>query len=54
VFAAAVSLLGFVVQLLPWFDQVNGEIIAAMLPPNLVLAYVVVNRLASEPNKDTQ
>jgi hypothetical protein len=54
VFAAAVSLLGFVVQLLPWFDQVNGEIIAAMLPPNLALAYVVVNRLASEPNKDTQ
>jgi hypothetical protein len=49
VFAAAVSLLGFVVQLLPWFDQVNGEIIAAMLPPNLVLAYVVVNRLASAP-----
>ncbi len=29
---AGMSLLGLVLKLLPWFDQVNGEIIALLLP----------------------
>ncbi len=36
------SLLGFVLQVLPWFDQVNGPIIALVLPPNLVLGWLVL------------
>jgi hypothetical protein len=36
------SLLGFVLQVLPWFDQVNGPIIALVLPPNLALGWLVV------------
>ena len=37
---AALSLLGFVVQLLPSFYQVNGEVIAMALPVHLALALV--------------
>ena len=37
----ALSLLGFMLQILPWFDQVNGSIIALALPPNLALGWVV-------------
>jgi hypothetical protein len=37
----ALSLLGFVLQILPWLDQVNGPIIALALPPNLALGWVV-------------
>ena len=36
------SLFGFVVQILPWFDQVNGPIIALALPPNLALGWLVL------------
>jgi hypothetical protein len=36
------SLLGFVLQVLPWFDQVNGPIIALALPPNLALGWLVL------------
>lgn len=43
-FVAGVTLLGFVVQVLPGFDQVNGQVIALMLPPNLALAAVVLRR----------
>ncbi len=35
---AGLSLLGFVLQALPWLDQVNQEIIAVTLPANLGLA----------------
>jgi hypothetical protein len=42
---AATSVLALVIQLLPAFDQVNGEIIAAVLPPSLAMAWVVT-RLA--------
>lgn len=38
---AGLSLLGLLVQVLPGLDQVNGEIIALMLPPNLALAWGV-------------
>jgi hypothetical protein len=38
---AALALLGCVLQLLPGLDQVNGEIIALALPPQLALAWGV-------------
>ena len=37
----ALSVLGFLVQVFPGFDQVNGPIIALALPPNLALGWVV-------------
>ena len=37
--AAALSLLGFVLQILPWFDQGNGDLIALALPVNLAIAW---------------
>jgi hypothetical protein len=42
---AGIACLGFVLQVLPWFDQVNGEVIALMLPAHLGLAWSV-HRLA--------
>jgi Domain of unknown function (DUF4105) len=36
-FVCALTLLGFVLQLLPYFDQKNGEIIALALPMNLAV-----------------
>ena len=44
---AAISLFGLLVQLLPWLDQVNGEIIALLLPGNLAVAWAA-DRLARE------
>jgi hypothetical protein len=41
------SLVGFLVQVLPWFDQVNGSMIALALPPNLAVGWVVW-RLATQ------
>ena len=38
---AGLSLLGFVIQALPWFHQVNGEVIALTLPPAVGLWWVV-------------
>jgi hypothetical protein len=38
---AAISLVGFVAQGLPVFDQPNGEIIALALPINLAVVWVV-------------
>ena len=38
VFVAGVSLLGFVLQLVPGMDQVNGPLIAFAMPPNLAFA----------------
>lgn len=35
---AAVAVLGLILQLLPGLDQVNGEIIALVLPPTVTLA----------------
>jgi hypothetical protein len=37
--AAGSSLIGFLLQLLPGFDQSNGEIIALVLPAHLALAW---------------
>lgn len=36
---AVLSLLGFVLGLLPWFYQENGELVALALPVNLALGY---------------
>lgn len=38
---AAIALVGFVMQVLPWFNQVNGEVIALTLPAHLALAWSV-------------
>ena len=38
---AGLSVLGFLIQVLPGLDQVNGEIIALFLPIHLAIAYVV-------------
>lgn len=40
----ALSVAGLVVQVLPWFFQANGEIIAFALPPNLALGWAVFLR----------
>jgi hypothetical protein len=52
---AGLSAIGFVFQLLPMFDQVNGQTIALALPPHLALAWGVWTltarwRAASTPN----
>ena len=39
-FIAAWAVLGLVVQPLPWFPQVNAEIIAAALPPTLAMTWL--------------
>jgi Domain of unknown function (DUF4105) len=36
---AALAVLGFLIQALPWLDQVNGPIIALLLPVHLALAW---------------
>jgi len=36
---AAISVLGFVLQLLPWFPQVNGDAVALALPVNIAIAW---------------
>lgn len=38
---AGLSLMGFVLQVLPWLDQRNAQIIALALPVNLALAWTV-------------
>jgi hypothetical protein len=40
-FVAALSLFGFVLQGIPFFDQKNGEIIALALPLNLAVWWTV-------------
>jgi hypothetical protein len=39
---AAIAFVGFAMQILPWFNQVNGEIIALTLPAHLALAWCVL------------
>ena len=41
---AALSLLGLMIQILPGFDQVNGQLMALFLPPNLAIGYVLWRR----------
>jgi len=39
---AAIASVGFAMQILPWFNQVNGEVIALTLPAHLALAWCVL------------
>ena len=39
---AAIAFVGFAMQILPWFKQVNGEVIALTLPAHLTLAWCVL------------
>ena len=41
---AATAVVGFAIQVLPQFYQVNGEIIAVTLPPTLLLAWAATKR----------
>jgi hypothetical protein len=52
---ALASLLGAILQLTPWFEQVNGEIIALVLPVNLALALAVhwLRRSSPSPRAGT-
>ncbi|HVG46281.1 MAG TPA: DUF4105 domain-containing protein [Longimicrobium sp.] len=45
---AALSVLGLLLKVLPWFHQVNGEIVALALPINCAIAWAAW-RLAGEP-----
>ncbi len=47
-FIAAVAILGLILQPLPWFPQTNAEIVAAVVPPTLAMAWVV-RQLTKEP-----
>jgi hypothetical protein len=38
---AGLSTLGFVAQISPWLNQVNGEIIALLLPIHIAVAYIL-------------
>ncbi len=39
---AAIAFVGFAMQILPWFNQVNGEVIALTLPAHLALVWCVL------------
>lgn len=47
---AGSALIGFGVQVLPMFEQVNGEIIALVLPPNVALWFALMRRLQARGN----
>jgi len=52
---AALSVAGFVIQILPWFNQVNGDIIALVMPLHLGVAWLlmVLSRRAFSAAKAT-
>jgi hypothetical protein len=45
-----IALVGFAMQVLPWFNQVNGEVIALTLPGHVALLWAV---LALTPDPET-
>jgi len=47
---AVIALVGLVMQALPWFNQVNGAVIALSLPAHLVLAWAVA-ALTAQPER---
>lgn len=51
---AGVALLGLLVQVLPWLDQVNGSLIAFALPAHLGLAWGVDRLAASTLARDAR
>ena len=52
---AALSLIGFALQVLPWFNQVNGDILALVMPLHLGVAWLlmVLSRRAVSAAKST-
>ena len=42
---AGLATIGFLMQVLPGVDQVNGEMIALLLPPHTAIAWVLAGRL---------
>jgi hypothetical protein len=52
---AVASVLGLILHPLPWFDQVNGEVIALALPANLALAWTAyyIRRSSLSPQAGT-
>jgi hypothetical protein len=46
------AIVGFAIQILPWFDQVNGEVIALTLPVHVAVLWGVLS-LAAAPNAST-
>lgn len=54
-FALATALLaafGFVLQPLPWFDQINGQLYALVVLPHIAVAIGVYRVAAAEPDRD--
>jgi len=49
---AALSVLGFALQVLPWFNQVNGPEIALAMPINLAVAWAAWYLSGSPPRRD--
>jgi hypothetical protein len=47
---ALISLAGFAVQIFPWFDQVNGEVLAAAAPINVAVAVAAWRLGKTSPN----
>jgi hypothetical protein len=48
---AALAAIGFAIQILPWFNQVNGEIIGVILPAHIGIA-VALGRRALRTSRD--
>ena len=50
---AALAAIGFAIQILPWFNQVNGEIIGMMLPAHIGIALALGRRAVWAPREAT-
>jgi uncharacterized membrane protein len=48
---ASLSVLGLLIQLLPGVDQVNGNIIALLLPPHIAIAWVASRVPLARPSR---
>ena len=46
---AGLSVLGFGLQLLPWMDQANGQVVSLALLPNVAMAWVIHQLSSGEP-----
>ena len=51
---AGLSVFGFLLQVVPGLDQVNGEIIALMLPVHCAVAYAMANFATKSRNEEAQ
>ena len=48
------SLIGLCIQALPMFEQVNGEVVAFVLPPNVALSIAFMRRRRLMPSREAQ